>query len=169
MSFGRVLGFLLCSQAHVAFQRRSPLALFSSTRCFAAGSPERVQVEETGAGLAHTLRTGRHTLTGDLMPEAGGSDVGPSPKELLMLSLALCTSMTVRLYAQRSGFPLNHVAVDVEESCLPGEHVPQSLSILLRLEGELSEAQRERLLRAASRCPVKAMLSGATPLSTTLV
>jgi len=127
-----------------------------------AGSPTHVLVEELeGGGLRHTLRSGRHVLLGDLAPEAGGADAGPSPKELCMLSLGLCTSMTVRLFATRAGYPLTGVQVRVEEHTAEGAHVPQSLSLQLRLRGEeLTEAQRQRLLRAAGNCPVKRMLKG---------
>ncbi len=137
----------------------------------AAGSPESVHVEEDaangGAGVvryAHTLRTGRHTLRGDLMPAAGGGDAGPSPKELAMLSLGLCTSMTVRMFADASRFPLEHVSCRVRENTRPGEHTPQGLELELHLVGpQLTEAQRARLLRAAANCPVKKMLSGNMP------
>ena len=126
-----------------------------------AGSPTSVLVEETLAGgLEHTLRSGRHLLTGDLAPEAGGRDAGPSPKELCLLSLALCTSMTVRLFAQRSNFPLERVRVHAAEHTAENAHVPDGLSLELELIGELTEQQRERLLRAASKCPVKQMLTG---------
>lgn len=121
--------------------------------------------EDVGGPLyAHTLRTGRHTLRGDLMPQAGGTDAGPSPKELAMLSLALCTSMTVRVFAHNSGFPLDNVACSVRETVAPGQHLPEQLELTLTLTGpNLTEAQRERLLRAAARCPVKRMLSGDMP------
>jgi len=98
------------------------------------------------------------------MPQAGGTDVGPSPKELAMLSLGLCTSMTVRTYANNSGFPLEHVSCVVKETVLPGQHLPEQLALTLTLTGErLTEQQRERLLRAAARCPVKRMLNGDMP------
>ena len=75
---------------------------------------------------AHTLRSGRHTLRGDLMPAAGGTDAGPSPKELAMLALGLCTSMTVRVFADNSRFALHRVGVTVRERCPPGAHVPEA-------------------------------------------
>ena len=78
-----------------------------------------------------------------------------------MLSLGMCTSMTVRLYASRSNFPLEAVRVVVREHTPEGGHLPDGLSLELELRGEqLSAAQRDRLLRAAARCPVKRMLAG---------
>ena len=82
-----------------------------------------------------------------------------------MLALASCTSMTVRTFAANSRFPLDHVAVRVRETVvLPEQHHPERLDVEITLSGPLlTEAQRERLLRAASRCPVKRMLSGDMP------
>ena len=78
-----------------------------------------------------------------------------------MLSLALCTSMTVRLFATRSGFPLERVRVRAAEHTQEGAHVPDGLSLSIELVGEqLTKQQRERLLRAATKCPVKQMLAG---------
>ena len=190
-----------------------PCAALAGARCMAAGSPEAVSVEEdvfpTGAAeaaapggsggaavrrYAHTLRSGRHTLRGDLMPAAGGGDVGPSPKELAMLALGLCTSMTVRVFADNSRFALHRVGVTVRERCPPGAHVPeargphpapsfvvrrtrlrvltrtrlQGVEVEIQLHGALTQAQRERLLRAAAGCPVKKMFQGAAPVTTTL-
>ena len=117
---------------------------------------------------AHTLRSGRHTLRGDLMPAAGGTDAGPSPKELAMLALGLCTSMTVRVFADNSRFSLRRVGVTVRERCPPGAHVPEGVEVEIQLYGALTQAQRERLLRAAANCPVKKMFQGAAPVTTTL-
>ena len=138
----------------------------------AAGSPQEVSVTEDvlppdaagntpPARYAHTLRSGRHALRGDLMPAAGGTDAGPSPKELALLSLGLCTSMTVRMLADASHFPLRTVTVAVRERCAPGAHLPDGVELTLTLYGAaLTDAQRARLLRAAENCPVKRMMSG---------
>jgi hypothetical protein len=118
-----------------------PPAAAGAARAMAAGSPTEVFVDEdlqqqpsTGDAppsppsplrYSHTMRSGRHTLRGDLMPAAGGGDVGPSPKELALLSLGLCTSMTVRMFADASRFPLDAVRVRVRENCAPGAHLPE--------------------------------------------
>lgn len=69
--------------------------------------------------------------------------------------------MTVRQFADASRFPLQHVSCVVRERTLPGQHLPQGLELELRLQGEaLTQAQRERLLRAAANCPVKKMFGG---------
>lgn len=135
-------------------RRRAPALppCAAGARCMAAGSPQEVTVVEDvfgpdaplesaaplpsgadaskvdGAAVrryAHTMRSGRHTLRGDLMPAAGGFDAGPSPKELALLALGLCTSMTVRVFADNSRFALRRVGVTVRERCPPGAHVPE--------------------------------------------
>lgn len=132
----------------------------------ALGSPKEVSVvEERGEGgvrrYVNKLTTGRHVMLGDLMPAAGGTDAGPSPKELALLSLGMCTSMTVRMFADASGFPLTAVSIKVREQTPEGGHLPDGVEMEVVLEGEqLTEAQRQRLLRAAAKCPVKQMFSG---------
>ena len=81
-------------------------AAAGSPRCMAAGSPQEVYVSEDGARFAHTLQTGRHTLRGDLMPQAGGTDVGPSPKELAMLRRVLFLTVSL-LLAERASLRLH--------------------------------------------------------------
>lgn len=63
--------------------------------------------------------------SGDLMPEALGSNAGPSPKEYVMVGLATCTSMTIRMFAESSGWPLDMVRVTVREDCKDGAHLPE--------------------------------------------
>lgn len=154
--------FALRALVHRAARRRPCCPPPGATRCLAAGSPERVRVSEAAApGQGYRLESGRHVLAGDLMPAAGGHDAGPSPKELLMLSLGMCTAMTVRLFADASKFPLASVSVAVAERTPPGGHLPDGLDVVVTLAGAgLTRAQRERLLRAAARCPVKRALAG---------
>ncbi|GAQ83154.1 hypothetical protein KFL_001370240 [Klebsormidium nitens] len=138
----------------------------SSVRCMSAGSPEHVTVEEDPDDVRyhHTIRSGRHVLKGDLAPESGGTDEGPSPKELLMSGLGLCTSMTIRMYADRKKWPLERVNVEVREFTKPGAHVPEELLVTVHLTGpQLTYAQRARLHEIGDRCPVKRMIKGEMP------
>eukprot|EP00899_Mesostigma_viride_P021777 jgi/Mesvir1/29600/Mv21456-RA.1 len=132
------------------------------------GSPEHVNVtEDVGDGhvvrYRHKVLCGEHVLKGDLTAESGGRNYGPSPKEYVLSGLGLCTSMTVRMYADRKGWPLRSVAVEVREhtDTAAGAHVPSSLHVALDLQGpQLTGEQRARLLAVAERCPVKRMLKG---------
>ncbi|MBK1692064.1 bifunctional alpha/beta hydrolase/OsmC family protein [Ectothiorhodospira mobilis] len=126
---------------------------------------------ENGAGdYAQTVQVGPHRLTADEPEDKGGNDLGPSPYELVMAGLGACSSITLRMYAQRKQWPLEHVAVRVhhdqvdDPQAAPGTR-PRKMDRFDReilLEGDLDAEQRKRLLQIADRCPVHRMLrSGA--------
>jgi putative redox protein len=110
-------------------------------------------------GLAHAVDLeGGHSLVVDEPPDRGGADSGPRPTQLLAASLAGCTAITVEMYAERKGWDVGPVEVDVEIA-YEGP-VPSSFAVALKLPRELSEEQRQRLLTIASRCPVHKVLVG---------
>ncbi|MGZ3789042.1 MAG: OsmC family protein [Bacteriovorax sp.] len=101
------------------------------------------------------LKSGAHTLVSDVSEE--GENAGPSPQELICMGLAACTSITLRMYAQRKGFKLTDAQVTVEIS-----KEDASGSVLVRritLIGDLNEAEKMRLLDIANHNPVLRMLS----------
>eukprot|EP00898_Chlorokybus_atmophyticus_P007659 jgi/Chlat1/7895/Chrsp66S07200 len=151
-------------------QRRAGALLTSGSRFMSAGSPTSVSVSEDVVGdggktvpYANTASSGNFVLRGDLAPQAGGTNVGPSPKEYAMTAVGMCVSITVRMYAQRKQWPLERVAVDVKEHTKEGAHVPDSLEMTLKLYGDLTEQQRKRLLEISGNCPVKKMMMGGMP------
>jgi len=126
----------------------------------------RVTVFTAGGKFRQTLRIGPHELTSDEPVENGGGDAGPAPHELLLAALGSCTSMTVRMYADRKAWPLSRVEVNVS-----GERVDAVFRIRreIRLEGELSDEQRQRLLEIANKCPVHRTLTGTVEIESRLV
>jgi putative redox protein len=109
-------------------------------------------------GYAHDIELEGHDLVVDEPPEAGGGDTGPRPTQLLGASLAGCIAITVEMYAQRKGWDVGAVEVDVE---LTYEGVvPRSFEVGLKLPAELDEEQRRRLLVIATKCPVHKVLAG---------
>ncbi len=117
----------------------------------------------SGEGLLQHIVAGRHTLVADEPVTAGGTDQGPSPYELLAAALGSCTSMTLRLYARRKGWPLSRVTVTVRHErihaadcadCETKEGRIDQLRREIALEGTLDAAQRARLFEIADRCPV---------------
>jgi len=112
-----------------------------------------------GATLRHTVQVRDHQLTVDEPVEAGGEDAGPDPRELLAVSLASCTAITMEMYAARKGWDIGHVEVDVEYS--PAERgCPTKFQLVMRFPDDLPDEQVERLQVIAAKCPVHRALDG---------
>ena len=112
-----------------------------------------------GARLRHTVQVRDHQLVVDELPESGGDDAGPDPLELLAVSLASCTAITVEMYAARKGWDIGHVEVDVQYA--PADRgCPTSFELVMRLADDLPEEQVEKLRVIAAKCPVHRALEG---------
>jgi putative redox protein len=140
--------------------------------------PGRVLVVSTGAGpFEQRLLDGRHVLTADEPADVGGSDAGPGPYELLLMALGACTSMTVKMYATRKGWPLEGTEVRLRHSrvynrdcadCEDKNALMDRVDRWLRLIGPLSPEQRSRLLEIADKCPVHRTLTAEIEIRTAL-
>jgi putative redox protein len=109
--------------------------------------------------LKHEVEIRGHKLLADEPKDHGGEDAGPSPQELLAASLASCTAVTIEMYAQRKGWDLGEVVVDVNyEPAQRGS--PTSFTMTVRLPKELPEEQREKVMQIAAKCPVHRTLEG---------
>ena len=109
-------------------------------------------------GYTHEVEVDGHTVVTDEPPEAGGNDEGPSPTRLLTASLAACTATTVEMYADRKGWELGAVEVDVEFHPAPRGETSRfevDVSIPMPLSGE----QLERIKTIAGKCPVHRVLT----------
>jgi putative redox protein len=112
-----------------------------------------------GSSLRHTVQVRDHQLVVDELAEVGGEDAGPDPLELLAVSLASCTAITMEMYAARKGWDIGHVEVDVEYS--PSERgCPTKFQLVMRLPDGLPEEQVEKLRVIAAKCPVHRALDG---------
>ena len=127
-----------------------------------------------GKFLQH-VSVGAHRLVADEPASLGGTDRGPTPYQLVSAGLGACTSMTIRMYARRKGWTLNHVSVDVShekthatdcEGCETAERRIDVFRRVIRLEGELDAAQRTRLMEIADRCPVHRTLEASARIET---
>jgi putative redox protein len=113
----------------------------------------------TGDGLKHSVSVRKHELTVDEPEDNGGTDEGPNPQEMLAVSLASCTAITIEMYAKRKGWEIGEVGVDVDyEPAQRGS--PTKFTMVVRLPKELPEEQRERLMQIAAKCPVHRTLEG---------
>ncbi|QCB45288.1 alpha/beta fold hydrolase [Hydrogenophaga sp. PAMC20947] len=123
-----------------------------------------VLVSERGTGrFTQTVAAGRHQFLMDEPASMGGDDEGPAPYEMLNAALGACTAMTVRMYANRKGWPLESVRVALvhdkvhASDCAACETEDGRIDRIVRvveLKGDLSEEQRARLMEMADRCPV---------------
>jgi putative redox protein len=110
-------------------------------------------------GFAHDVELdGSQGLRVDEPVHQGGTDTGPRPTELLGASLAGCIAITVEMYAERKGWDVGAVEVDVEMG-YEGP-VPTSFEVGVKLPGKLDDEQRRRLMVIATKCPVHKVLAG---------
>jgi uncharacterized OsmC-like protein len=122
-----------------------------------------------GAGWSVDIAARSHVWKADEPASAGGSDSGPTPYELILAALGACKAVTMRLYADRKGWPLEesrirlaHDRIHAEDcmTCETKEGRIDRIEVEIELHGALSADQRERLHEIAGRCPVHRTLTG---------
>lgn len=120
-----------------------------------------VVVAENGQGrYQQQVNAGKHIMLADEPESMGGGDAGPAPFDFLMAGLGACTSMTLRMYAERKGLALTSVSVALNHDKTEVDGIQRNrISRQITLEGNLSDAERQRLLEIADKCPVHRALS----------
>jgi putative redox protein len=120
-------------------------------------------IASTGDGLCTEVTANGYALVADEPAGLGGTDAGPTPYDYLLAALGSCTAMTVRMYADRKGWPLKSVRVRMRhgkihakdcEECETKNGRIDRIELELELEGPLEEQQRLRLREIAEKCPV---------------
>lgn len=114
------------------------------------------------------LSTGSQVVVVDEPVDVGGQDRGMRPGELMAGALASCIVITLRIYADRKGWPLDSIVAQVDYSSDPDTKRSRFTTQLI-LNGDLDETQRARLLDMADRCPIHRMLENPVDFETTLV
>jgi putative redox protein len=134
-----------------------------------------IVTEDGSGGYAQRIVAGRHHFVAD-EPKPVGDDRGPTPYDLLLAALGACTSMTVRIYAARKGWPLERVRVTLRHSRIHAQECADCETKIgwldhidrdVELTGDLDETQRERLMYMADRCPVHQTLTSEIDIATT--
>lgn len=148
--------------------------------------PEEKQLKTSSQVVAHMdgdsfttqIRSGNHTIISDEPESVGGNDFGPSPYELVSSGLASCTAMTIKMYADLKKWDLQHVEVHVDhgkvhaEDCANCDTKMGRIDVFereIKIEGNLDEKQRERILGIANKCPVHRTLHNEVKIETKLI
>lgn len=120
-----------------------------------------VVVAENGQGrYQQAVTIGQHHLIADEPVSVGGADAGPAPFDFIMAGLGACTSMTLRMYAERKGLPLTRIHVSLSHEKVEVDGVSRDrICRTITLDGVLTDEQRQRLLEIANKCPVHRALS----------
>ena len=120
-----------------------------------------VVVAENGQGrYQQRVQAGQHIMLADEPESLGGSDAGPAPFDFLMAGLGACTSMTLRMYAERKNLALTRVSVTLSHDKTEVDGIQRNrIARQITLEGNLSDPERQRLLEIAEKCPVHRALS----------
>jgi uncharacterized OsmC-like protein len=139
---------------------------------------QEVVVQGGSSGLRQEIHVGNHHLVADEPTSVGGTGTGLTPYDLLLGALGACTSMTLRLYADRHRWPLQGVTVRLRHqrvhrddcvNCPDTEVWIEQVDRSLELQGPLTEEQRRKLLDIAERCPVHRTLQRRMQVRTTLL
>ncbi|MCU0559418.1 MAG: bifunctional alpha/beta hydrolase/OsmC family protein [Desulfobacterales bacterium] len=163
--------------AVIAAWARRYIARPAAERAAAPPQDNRIAARTGPGGLLTEVRVNRHSLIADEPAAVGGSDQGPTPFDLLVAALGACTSMTLRMYADRKGWPLDAATVRLTHakihavdcaSCELKEGMLDRIEREIEIEGPLDEEQRQRLLQIADRCPVHKTLTSEVEIRTRL-
>jgi putative redox protein len=122
-----------------------------------------IKVTRDRSGLMkHSVQVREHTFTADVSPAEGGEDAGPSPHDLYDSALGACKALTMLWYANRKNIPVENIEVEIERDSSEESKGTYRLKALVSVTGDLTDAQREELLKVAGKCPIHKLMTQVT-------
>jgi putative redox protein len=121
----------------------------------------KASIQSTDTHYKHLINTGNHQLIADEPEHAGGKDAGPAPYDYLLAGLAACTAITLRMYAEKKGWNLGEINIDLDlqKNREGATHIER----VVHVSETLTDEQWQRLIEVAGKTPVtKTLLEGAT-------
>jgi putative redox protein len=125
-----------------------------------------IRVSSTSLNYQQQIEVDGFQFFADEPTEIGGDNTGPTPTDYVLAGLGSCKAITVKMYANRKGWDLQQVSVEIEQETI--DRQPQ-IVVKLRLDGDLSAEQLERLRAIADKCPVHRLLTSEIKILTELV
>lgn len=124
--------------------------------------------ERPGGKYTNDVKSSRHHLFVDEPIDLGSADIGPTPYEYLCAALGGCTSITMRMYADRKKWPVKNISVNVTHAKeIHGDGIKRDVFIrIISMEGDIDEAQRARMIEIANKCPVHRTLEAGSDVIT---
>jgi putative redox protein len=119
-------------------------------------------VRDMRSPMRHEIQIGPHRIATDASTESGGEASAPGPHDYYDAALGACKALTVLGYARRKGIPLENIDISVDRDATEERAGTYRLSVVLTLAGNLSGAQREDLLRVATKCPIHKLMTAVT-------
>lgn len=119
-----------------------------------------IKAHHIDAGYQTILSNGKHSILGDEPLKSLGTDLGFSPSELVLAGLAMCKTGTVRFIARKNGWVVRDVKAELTQEVKRGENgMEVNIQVKMEIDGDLTDEQREKLLREADRCFIHRLLN----------
>lgn len=121
-----------------------------------------INIKNIPTGYQSFISNGKHAIVGDEPENSKGTDLGFSPEDLILSSLAMCKVATVRFIARKNNWTIRDVDGHLEMNVKRGEggKLSTHITVAIKIEGDLTEEQKTELLRQADRCYVHRMIEG---------
>ncbi len=124
--------------------------------------PTKINIKNIPTGYQSFISNGRHSILGDEPIKSGGTDLGFSPEDLVLSGLAMCKVATVRYIARKNGWDIRDVDAELEQKVKRGKGgaLSTTVNVKLKIEGDLTEEQKQELFKQADRCYIHRMIEG---------